>query len=94
MPHERRESHLTELAVALHARRSPAAVLAVFAEAVPELADRPGIELVDGALTIATDAVADEERELWARRAEILEAALATPPPTTPGRGRRRCCAR
>jgi diguanylate cyclase (GGDEF)-like protein/PAS domain S-box-containing protein len=55
-----RETHLAELAVALHAQRSPDAVLAAFAGAVPE---RP-------------DPIPDDERELWARRAEILQAAL------------------
>src|SRR5690348_10997018 len=60
MPDSSRETHLTDLAVALHARRSPDAVLAAFAEAVPE---RP-------------DPIPDDERELWARRTEILQAAL------------------
>ena len=53
MTDEHHESHLADLAVALHARRSPEAVLAAFAEAVPEAADREGIELVDGVLTFA-----------------------------------------
>jgi diguanylate cyclase (GGDEF)-like protein/PAS domain S-box-containing protein len=60
MPDSSRETHLTDLAVALHARRSPDAVLAAFAEAVPE---RP-------------EPIPADERELWARREEILQAAL------------------
>ena len=36
MADEHHESHLSDLAVALHARRSPNAVLSAFAEAVPE----------------------------------------------------------
>jgi diguanylate cyclase (GGDEF)-like protein/PAS domain S-box-containing protein len=68
--------HLTDLAVALHARRSPEAVLAAFAEAVPGVAERPGIELVDGVLTFAPGALADDEAEVWTRRAAILATAL------------------
>jgi diguanylate cyclase (GGDEF)-like protein/PAS domain S-box-containing protein len=60
MPHSRPETALGELAVALHARRSPDAVLAAYAEAVGE---RP-------------DPVPQDEAELWARRAAILQAAL------------------
>jgi diguanylate cyclase (GGDEF)-like protein/PAS domain S-box-containing protein len=76
MANEHHESHLTDLAVALHARRSPDAVLAAFAEAVPEAAERPGIELVDGVLTFAPGALAPDEVEVWTRRAQILRAAL------------------
>src|SRR6185437_6128866 len=71
MADEHHEFHLTDLAVALHARRSPDAVVAAFAEAVPEAAARAGIELVDGVLTFAPDEV-----ELWTRRAEILRSAV------------------
>ena len=76
MADEHPESHLTELAVTLHAQRSPDAVLAAFAEAVPELAEAGGVELVDGVLNVPEDAFADDERELWTRRAQILAAAL------------------
>ncbi len=76
MADEHRESHLTELALALHAQRSPDAVLAAFAEAVPELAQDGRVELVDGVLAFPADTLPDDERELWTRRAAILAAAL------------------
>ena len=76
MADEHHESHLTDLAVALHARRSPEAVLAAFVEAVPEAAERAGIELADGVLTFAPDALAPDEAGLWARRAAILRSAV------------------
>ena len=76
MADEHHEYDLTDLAVSLHALRSPDAVLAAFAEAVPSVAERDGIEIVDGVLMFAPGALADDEVEVWTRLAAILATAL------------------